>query len=129
MDMKKPILVMMAFANPILVRAVKDILGNIPTIHLSEGELSTISCDRTQEIDVILCETEKLAQLESDHVCLAPKTLGISVWENMISVSKGDLQTYENLEEIVEYIEKISNQEHKYIKCDICTSESKLKNK
>lgn len=118
--MQKPIKVTMTFKSPLLVRAIHDILGSNPSFRLSESSLSEISCKDAEEIDVILCETELLTNLEKEHICLAPKTLGISVWNNMISVSKGDLQSYEELDEIIAYIEKIASQDKLHKKCDQC---------
>ncbi|OEH85699.1 hypothetical protein BHU72_02575 [Desulfuribacillus stibiiarsenatis] len=121
--MEKPIRVMMAFTNPLLVRAIRDVLGNLAAFELQEGKLSAISCDDIEEIDVILCETESLALFEQQHVCLAPKTLGISVWNNMISVSKGDLQSYDELDEIIAYIEKIAALKNVEERCTDCNTD------
>lgn len=110
----------MTFKNPLLVRAIQDILGSNPSFELYESNLSAITCKDAEEIDVILCETEVLSNLEKEHICLAPKTLGISVWNNMISVSKGDLQSYEELDEIIAYMQKIASQDNQHKKCDQC---------
>ncbi|OEF98479.1 hypothetical protein [Desulfuribacillus alkaliarsenatis] len=123
--MKKPIRVTLTFSNPLLTRAIKDVIGNNETFLLSESKLNSITCDDVENIDVILCETEVLERLEKEHICLAPKTLGISVWNNMISISKGDLQAYDDLDEIVDCILQIADKAKLRVKCDLCLTESK----
>ena len=125
--MKKQIRVTMTFSNPILIRAINDILGNNDDFILSEAYLSSITCDDIESIDVILCETEVLERFEKEHICLAPITLGISVWNNMISVSKGDLQPYEHFDEIVLHIKNIANKMKVCAKCNLCMYDSDRK--
>jgi len=125
--MDKPITVMMTFSNPILVRAIKDLLGDNNAVNLREIPLSSVTCEDEKNIDVILCETEVLSVLEQQHVCLAPRALGISVWNNMLSISKGDLQSYNDLEEIVNYIIQIGKQSHINVKCEACGTDSQKK--
>lgn len=121
-QVKMPIQVILAFSNPILVRAIQGILGEDPDIILREVELSDLRCEDEDKINVVLCETEILAEVELEHLCLASRTIGISVWNNKVSISKGDLQDYDDLEEIIAFIKEIGKKKHLKVACNNCKS-------